>query len=505
MLFSTAQATSRPVLALTDVAVDRCGVVHGTLEVRPRRRSRVAEVQLGDRSTPVTIGPGEEAVAFAVTPGPWTPSVEVSASLRFVDTEVQSLSRPPWIVGVTPPADPAEGELAPLEVDLLGGCDASGLELRVDLDGRPVHVGPLGAVDVPWREGSQTVSVTVLDGSHEVTREELEVEVGPPCVDLDGDGYAQCHDQDCDDTDARVHPGAEDVVGNGIDDDCDGRNGQDRDRDGFEDVAVGGDDCDDHQPLIHPAAIGLPDADGDGASPFREVDFDCDGRLDLNTGAWDCDDHDAAIPGVEAPIPTGVDEDCDGVIDEGTVAYDDDGDGLSEQQGDCNDHDAGVHPGAVETPDCRDEDCDGVVDNGTTRPAKDDLYEPNDSAAAEVAGAWWRSGFFGGAYRPSSTSVRTVTRDLSDIERFEVFAHDGDFDSFHVSVDVKTVGDDRSYRVTITSEEGRSATAVIRRGGEGVWLGGKVGHSDTGTYTIEVRPLSGELSWCPVELVVRTG
>ena len=39
--------------------------------------------------------------------------------------------------------------------------------------------------------------------------------------DLDGDGYNPC-DGDCDDADAGIHPGAEDVVGDAIDSDCDG-------------------------------------------------------------------------------------------------------------------------------------------------------------------------------------------------------------------------------------------------------------------------------------------
>jgi hypothetical protein len=44
--------------------------------------------------------------------------------------------------------------------------------------------------------------------------------VAGAATDADGDGYLWC--DECDDGSATVHPGAQEICGNGIDDDCNG-------------------------------------------------------------------------------------------------------------------------------------------------------------------------------------------------------------------------------------------------------------------------------------------
>ena len=83
-----------------------------------------------------------------------------------------------------------------------------------------------------------------------------------PCdgQDDDGDGaQAGPCGLDCDDRDSAIHPGATDPFGDGVDQDCDGADGVDRDGDGFFAAGAGGDDCDDSLAFVRP---GAPDGQG---------------------------------------------------------------------------------------------------------------------------------------------------------------------------------------------------------------------------------------------------
>ena len=148
----------------------------------------------------------------------------------------------------------------------------------------------------------------------------------PPCSDVDGDGYgypgtpncAGGADEDCDDADPAIFPGAAEDPCDGIDSDCDGTVDE------------------------------LGDADGDGYSP-------CQG---------DCDDNDDFVHPGASEMCDGVDNNCNGSVPPGE--YDEDLDGQMVCEGDCDDNDADVYDGASEVCDGVDNNCDGALLAGET-------------------------------------------------------------------------------------------------------------------------------------------
>ena len=177
---------------------------------------------------------------------------------------------------------------------------------------------------------------------------------GPTCTDDDLDGY--CDDVDCDDTNALVNPGQNEVC-DGIDNDCDVSidEGFDNDADGF--TTCNG-DCDDSNSLVNPGAL----------EACNGVDDNCNGVVDdapdvdndgVNTCAGDCDDGDAANYPGNTEVCDGGDNNCDGTIDEG---FDVDGDGVTTCGGDCDDNNGLISPAASEVCDGIDNNCNGEID-----------------------------------------------------------------------------------------------------------------------------------------------
>ena len=214
----------------------------------------------------------------------------------------------------------------------LAGCTTN--EVRYDFDGDGVEdTADCAPADASIRPGAPDPYGDGIDQDCD----------GFDGVDRDGDGSAANagEEPDCNDEDGAVHPGAFDPMGDSVDGDCDGSDGTDADGDGFPSLASGGTDCDDSDPLMTPL-----DGDGAGASSCAG---DCDDAdpaanlADLDGDAVstcasvpDCDDADPAVrPGL-AEACDGLDTDCDGVIPADEIDGDGDGDPL------CSDCDDGV-------------------------------------------------------------------------------------------------------------------------------------------------------------------
>lgn len=114
------------------------------------------------------------------------------------------------------------------------------------------------------------------------TQDSSAVDCPSVCTDSDADTYAteggNCGQIDCDDQDAAVNPAAVESCGDASDNDCDGLVDEgcdaacpDADGDGFLDAVCGGDDCDDNNAAINP---GAEEVCGNG------VDNNCNGVSD---------------------------------------------------------------------------------------------------------------------------------------------------------------------------------------------------------------------------------
>ena len=301
----------------------------------------------------------------------------------------------------------------------------------------------------------------VCDGADQDCDGEIDedaLDAGTVYADADGDGYGapdtaatgcagegwSAEGDDCDDADALVSPAADEVC-DGIDQDCDGEIDEDAldaslyyadlDSDGFGDVADPGvlscegsdglaldaTDCDDTDAAINPGGEEVCDGvdndcddtdDDDGSTDalLWYADDDEDGFGDPDVMAWgcdsptgfvdddsDCDDGDEGIHPDAEELCDGADQDCDGDIDDDAVdagtwyadgdgdTYGDDGDvtlacdapdGAVADGGDCDDGDDAVYPGAEELCNGVDDDCDGTEDNGAV--GGDLWYADND-------------------------------------------------------------------------------------------------------------------------------
>jgi hypothetical protein len=113
--------------------------------------------------------------------------------------------------------------------------------------------------------------------------------------DSDGDGFRKCMG-DCNDLDINIFPGYPyDDCMDGVDNNCDGVDGTDKDKDGYS-SGFGCPDCDDNDPEVKPGATdtagNLKDENCDGVDG---VDADGDKYASEDSGGEDCDDSDKTV------------------------------------------------------------------------------------------------------------------------------------------------------------------------------------------------------------------
>lgn len=223
-------------------------------------------------------------------------------------------------------------------------------------------------------------------------------------------GFSATND-DCNDGNNAIHPGAIDIPGNGIDEDCSGADavpGVDEDGDGYDNTV----DCNDALNTVYPGAPEICDGidnncvggidEGFPVNTYYQ-DLDNDGygnpSVSINTCAatapvgyvsdnTDCNDGNNAIHPGATEICDGIDNNCNVSVDDGitinTYYFDGDLDGYgltgttldtcaasaplgyASLSGDCDDANVNINPGATEICDGLDNDCLGGIDNGLT-------------------------------------------------------------------------------------------------------------------------------------------
>ena len=197
-------------------------------------------------------------------------------------------------------------------------------------------------------------------------------------------GYVD-NDEDCNDSDKEIHPGATEVCNN-MDDNCNGVIDEgvhttfyrDNDNDGYGNpddsvlacllpvgYSVNNTDCNDNDASINPDTVWYKDSDGDGFGDAGDTTESCVAPSGYVADDTDCDDNDPN----QYPGQTWYkDQDGDGYSNGITATNCNRQTGyelsseLTDLSGDCDDSQADINPGAPELFNQIDDNCNNQVD-----------------------------------------------------------------------------------------------------------------------------------------------
>ena len=176
-------------------------------------------------------------------------------------------------------------------------------------------------------------------------------------VDADDDGYGDVNsppsysctlqpgfsitNDDCDDTYSSIHPGANEICGNNIDENCDG---------------IADEGC-----CIYTYYLDN-DNDGWGDGTNSITSFSSTPPTNYVNKPFDCDDNNNTVYPMAAEINgDGIDNDCFGGDNVAASSSDIDGDGITGDY-DCDETDGNIYPGAPEIcGSLHDKNCDGII------------------------------------------------------------------------------------------------------------------------------------------------
>ncbi|MEC8424066.1 MAG: lamin tail domain-containing protein, partial [Myxococcota bacterium] len=199
--------------------------------------------------------------------------------------------------------------VASLDTDCDDSGEADATEPTTDCDDSAAQVY-LGATEIVGNEvdndcdGTEVCYVDVDSDGYRPDSVTTVASTDDDCADT-GEASSSAPDGDCDDATTAINPGATELIGDGVDQDCDGNE------------------------TCYADSDGDGDADESGGT-VTSTDADCadSGEADDTAPQTDCDDDDASVSGafgVEGTSFDGLDNDCDDSYDEGGLL---DGDEL---------------------------------------------------------------------------------------------------------------------------------------------------------------------------------